>query len=303
MDNNKHSENLILIRQVFWFFSCWFGGAILAALLVQLISNALGIGNLQQLIGKIREGQFTEHINSVKIISLAGHFASYTVPALAFAYLLKNRDFYKLLQLHKNPGVISPILIIVIMVSVYPAALWLAYFNINLLPAQIVAEDTLIFEQRLMQMNSTADLILNILLLGVVAGIGEELLFRGIIQRFAAQYSKNLHLAVWATALIFSIIHFQPEGFVPRFLMGALLGYLMVWTGSIWSAIIGHITFNSVQVLIFYYFVDVSKLGSVYQKPDFSPLFSILLLGIFIFACFVLWKINRKNTLSIAPIE
>jgi hypothetical protein len=162
----------------------------------------------------------------------------------------------------------------------------------------MIAKDTLLFQQRLMQMNSPTDLLLNIVLLGLVAGIGEELLYRGVIQRLIGNYAKNMHLAVWATALFFSITHFQPEGLLPRFLMGAFLGYLCVWTGSLWSSIIAHISFNSIQVFIFYCFIDSEKIGSIYQKPDFSLLLTIILMGIFIFASFLIWKINRKRQLN-----
>jgi membrane protease YdiL (CAAX protease family) len=136
------------------------------------------------------------------------------------------------------------------------------------------------------------------MLLGLVAGIGEELLYRGVIQRLIGNYAKNMHLAVWATALVFSITHFQPEGLLPRFLMGAFLGYLCVWTGSLWSSIIAHISFNSIQVFIFYNFIDSEKIGSIYQKPDFSILLTIILTGIFIFASFLIWKINIKRQLN-----
>jgi membrane protease YdiL (CAAX protease family) len=240
-----------------------------------------------------------EHINNIKIISIISHLAAYSIPAIVFANIISGKNFHRFLKLDKNPGWVNIPLIIVAIFAIYPTALWIAYLNIQLLPANMIAEDTLIFQQRLMQMNNPSDLMLNILLVGFVASIGEELLFRGIIQRFFARYSNNLHLAIWATALLFSLTHFQPEGFIPRFLMGALLGYFFVWTGSLWASILAHFCFNSMQVLIFYFFVDSKKIASIYQKPDFSLLLSIILTGIFIFACYILWKINRDRQLKI----
>ena len=292
-------DKLLRLRQTFWFFSCWFGATILGAFLMQITASALGIGNWQHLISKIKEGEFLEHINSIKIISIIGHLSAYTLPAIVFAIIVKGKRFYSLLRLDKNPGLINIPLILIAIIAVYPAALWIAYLNINILPEGMIAEDTLMFEQRLMQMNSQTDLLLNILLLGFVAGVGEELLYRGVIQRLILQYNNNFHLAVWSTALLFSLTHFQPEGLLPRFLMGAFLGYLFVWTGSLWASIMAHICFNSIQVIIFYYFVDHNKIGSIYQKPDFSPILSVFLLGIFIFASFLIWKINKRKQLKI----
>lgn len=291
-------DKLLRLRQTFWFFSCWFGGTILGALLMQLCASAFGIGNWQQLISKISDGESLEHINSIKIISIIGHLAAYSLSAIVFAVIIKGKKFYSLLLLDKNPGLLTIPLILLAIIAAYPTALWIAYLNINLLPANMIAEDTLLFQQRLMQMNSLTDLLLNIMLLGLVAGIGEELLYRGVIQRLIGNYAKNMHLAVWATALVFSITHFQPEGLLPRFLMGAFLGYLCVWTGSLWSSIIAHISFNSIQVFIFYNFIDSEKIGSIYQKPDFSILLTIILTGIFIFASFLIWKINIKRQLN-----
>jgi len=267
-------------------------------LMMQTIAASLGVGDFTHLLTKIKEGEFLEHINTVKIVSMVGHFCSYTVSTIAFAYLIYRQAFPKYLLLTKSPGILNIPLIIISLIAVYPIALWIAYLNINLLPEHLVAEDTLLFEQRLMQMNSVGDLLLNLLLLGFIAGIGEELLFRGVLQRFIAQYSKNLHIAVWGSAMLFSLIHFQPEGFVPRFLLGVLLGYIFVWTGSLWASIIGHVTFNSAQVLLFYYVVDIRKMESVYQKPDFSIAFTLLSSLIFIFACFLLWKLNKERALK-----
>jgi membrane protease YdiL (CAAX protease family) len=292
-------NKLLVLLETFWLFCCWFGGALLGAMLMQLTASAFGIGNWQNLISEIKAGAALEHINTIKIISIVGHLSAYSLPALVFALIIKGKKFHSLLLLDKNPGFRNIPLIIIAILCVYPAVLWIAYLNINLLPAHMIAKDTLIFEQRLMQMNSPTDLLLNIVLLGLVAGVGEELLYRGAIQQLFARFGRNIHLAVWATALLFSITHFQPEGLIPRMLMGAFLGYLCFWTGSLWSSIIAHISFNSVQVLIFYYVVDAEKLSSIYQKPDFSFLLTIILIGIFIFVSFLIWKINKGRQLKL----
>jgi len=292
-------DKLLVLLETFWLFCCWFVGALLGAMLMQLTASAFGIGNWQNLISEIKAGAALEHINTIKIISIVGHLTAYSLPALVFALIIKGKKFHSLLLLDKNPGFRNIPLIIIAILCVYPAILWIAYFNINLLPAHMIAKDTLIFEQRLMQMNSPTDLLLNIVLLGLVAGVGEELLYRGAIQQLFVRFGRNIHLAVWSTALLFSITHFQPEGLIPRMLMGAFLGYLCFWTGSLWSSIIAHISFNSLQVLIFYYFIDAEKLSSIYQQPDFSFLLTIILIGIFIFVSFLIWKINKGRQLKL----
>lgn len=292
-------RNLLALLQTFWLFCCWFVAALMGSILMNSTAAVLGIQNWQELLEKIKAGEALEQINTIKIISLVGHLTAYTLPAIVFSIIIKGTKFFNFLYLDKIPGFGSLILIFIAIICVYPAALWIAYLNINLLPENMIAKDTLLFEQRLMQMSSPTDLIMNILLLGFVAGIGEELLYRGALQQTLVRLVGNIHLAVWATAILFSITHFQPEGLVPRILMGAFLGYLFIWTASLWSSVIAHICFNSLQVLIFYFFVDAEKMGSIYQKPDFSIILTIILLGLFIFASFMIWKNNKGRQLKL----
>jgi hypothetical protein len=71
-----------------------------------------------------------------------------------------------------------------------------------------------------------------------------------------------------------------------------------VWTGSLWASVSGHITFNSLQVLLFYLVGDTKEVANTYQKPDFPVWLSIIFAGIFIFVVFLLQKINNKNFLN-----
>lgn len=97
---------------------------------------------------------------------------------------------------------------------------------------------------------SFAGLIGAILLVGIVTGIGEEMFFRGALQPVLARCFMSRHAAIWATAFIFSAIHLQIFGFVPRLLMGAMFGYLAVWSGSIWLPAMAHALNNSIVVTV-----------------------------------------------------
>ncbi len=92
-------------------------------------------------------------------------------------------------------------------------------------------------------------LLFNIVVLAIIPAIGEEMTFRCVLQSF---FHRNRHLAVWMTAFIFSFIHFQFYGFIPRMLLGALLGYALVWTDNLIYSITMHATNNMMAVLLFY---------------------------------------------------
>lgn len=90
---------------------------------------------------------------------------------------------------------------------------------------------------------------LNILVIGILTGIGEEFFFRGALQRGLNWCGINPHIAIWTSAFIFSAVHFQFYGFVPRLLLGAFFGYLYWWSGNIWVNSFAHALNNSLVII------------------------------------------------------
>ncbi len=116
--------------------------------------------------------------------------------------------------------------------------------------------------EQFLQVDNIRGLLLNLGLMALLPAIGEELTFRGVLQnliapnacRTPAQGCPNCrtHIAIWITAAIFSFVHFQFYGFVPRMLMGAMFGYMLVCTGSLWVPMLMHFTNNATAVLSYY---------------------------------------------------
>ncbi|NNF01654.1 MAG: CPBP family intramembrane metalloprotease, partial [Bacteroidia bacterium] len=95
-------------------------------------------------------------------------------------------------------------------------------------------------------------LLLNLIMIAIIPAIGEELLFRGIIQRWLGSWLENIHVSIIITAAIFSAVHFQFYGFIPRMVFGILFGYMYYWSGSLWLPIVAHLVNNSTAVLLAY---------------------------------------------------
>ena len=116
-------------------------------------------------------------------------------------------------------------------------------------------------------------LITAILIMAIVPGIVEELFFRGIVQRQLQDILKNSHYAILISAFLFSFFHFQFYGFIPRFILGGLLGYIFVWSGNIWYSCTAHVANNLIGVL-----------GSYFLAPQFlNPVDGGFALIVFIF--------------------
>ena len=107
--------------------------------------------------------------------------------------------------------------------------------------------------------------ITNILIIGVMAGITEEFLFRGALLSIIRKKVKNPHAAIWIVAIIFSIIHFQFSGFIPRALLGAFFGYLILWTRNIWVPVFIHFLNNATFIIAY-------KTGLYQLSPDSAVL-------------------------------
>jgi len=102
------------------------------------------------------------------------------------------------------------------------------------------------------------DLVQNLIVVALMAALGEELLFRGVLQNVFEKKIRNQHIIIWTVAILFSAIHLQFYGFIPRMLMGAYFGYLLYYTRSIWAPILAHLTNNAFVILVTYKYPENS---------------------------------------------
>ena len=118
--------------------------------------------------------------------------------------------------------------------------------------ARTMEDQAQVLTKFLTRFNSTTRFLVGVLVIAVVPAISEELVFRGVIQRNLVQWFGSRHAGVWLAAAIFSAIHFQFFGFVPRFVLGLILGYLYEWSGNILVPMAAHFTQNAFQLLLLY---------------------------------------------------
>ena len=133
----------------------------------------------------------------------------------------------------------------------------------------------------------TGALLSNILIFAITPALMEELFFRGFMQR-ALGRNWNPHVAIWVTAFVFSLMHFQVYAFFPRMMLGAMLGYFLWISGSLWTSVIGHFCYNlfnilMVYVVVKYQVVDPDVLRTGGEMPEWWGLASLLAVGILFF--------------------
>ncbi|HVV55269.1 MAG TPA: CPBP family intramembrane glutamic endopeptidase [Mucilaginibacter sp.] len=122
----------------------------------------------------------------------------------------------------------------------------------------------------MMQMNSFGDMIYNLLFIGLLTAIVEEVMFRGCLQTVFVRWTKNKHAAIWITAILFSAFHMEFFGFLPRMFLGVLFGYFVAWSGSIWPAVWGHFVNNGTAVVMTYLY----QIKAIHLNPDEQQTFN-----------------------------
>ena len=184
----------------------------------------------------------------------------FIVPANAYSYLFSDNTF--VFFEFKKPSLVFLFFAALLWLFTLPIISFLADINNKIaFPtsfaglensfrlAEARAENATRF---LLNITSLSGLMVNLLVIAVVAAIAEELIFRGIIQKLLFEQSKNIHLAIWLTALVFSLFHLQFFAIIPRIVLGAALGYTFYWSKSIWVPIFFHFINNASIVFVSY---------------------------------------------------
>lgn len=141
-----------------------------------------------------------------------------------------------------------------------------------------------------LNMNNIGDLILNLFIVAIIPAVGEELLFRGVIQKELKRHMTNQHIAIWITAFVFSAVHLQIEGFPPKFILGLVLGYTYHYTKNIWYPILLHLFNNGSQLIALY--ISNEEISEIEMSEGTDIHWSIALLSL---ALSVLMYTTLKN--------
>ena len=156
----------------------------------------------------------------------------------------------------------SVLLVILLVLVFMPADAFVAEWNAHLkLPESLSAIEKLIREKEdtlekltkyLTDFKSLLELLLGFVVIALLPAVGEELVFRGLLQNILFRWTRNIHTAVWISAVLFSALHMQFYGFVPRLLLGAGFGYLYHWSGRLSISMLAHFVNNAFTLLMLY---------------------------------------------------
>ena len=277
----------------------------LAGLLVVVFIGVLaalpfaGLGVFDQLTGGA-----ADNLNMLRYLQILSHLGLFVVPGLVFAFLMDRKPL-DYLQGQRIPNAVNLLIPALIMTALVPVVHALMQLNQQLsLPEAMSSleqwmrqtEDAAeVMMERFLNVSGTRALLFNLLMIAVLPAIGEEFIFRGAVQRIFRQWTGNVHLAVFIAAFMFSAMHLQFYGFLPRLLLGLVLGYMFVMSKNIWVPVFAHFFNNAAAVIVYYiaYNTDVIS-PEVMTGSRFSFLIIALSVVVTSFLFFSMKRFDKK---------
>ena len=209
------------------------------------------------------------------------HPFTFLLPCLLFANLATPRPA-EYLALRRPANMAQLLAVVGLMLGYLALSLPLESYLVKYmhLPQSLrsAAEKLERMNQGIMKFKNPGDLLRLLLLVGVLVPIGEELMFRAMITRFTARFSRSIHLPIIVSSLAFGFVHENPYGLVFIIIAGFLLGHIVWRTGSLWCSILAHAVFNATQVIMAYYSPSgASETNS--SAPPYVALVGLLLMA------------------------
>lgn len=232
-------------------------------------------------------------ISALKLLQIIGALGTFVFSSLLLSRLYTG-TWLGYFRLGRGPGGKSVFLLMLVMVAALPFVNFLTDINLRLeLPFdgpedyfRRMEEQT----ERLMMTLIRADhvwaLLVNLFMIAIIPAVGEELVFRGLIQRHLTDLFRNGHVAIIVASMIFSLVHFQIYSFLPRFFLGIILGYAFYYGRTLWYPILAHLLNNTLGVLFYYFYMkeltgdSLEEIGTMEMMPATAFLSLLVVAGL-----------------------
>lgn len=287
------AKNLITLLVLL--ISCLFIGQIISAglLFAYYGSDAL---NLEKILSSKND-----NFNFIRIIQIVVSILCFGVPAILFS-LIKRNNFFGYAFNQPNSNIFLWVLVPLLVISIYPFLNFTYVLNKQSIFGQLMKdqqEQYRLFIDALLGSKSFLIFIFNFIMIALVPAIVEEWIFRGTLQKYLAE-KWNAHLAILISSIIFSLIHFEFSAFLPRIVLGMLLGYVFYFSKDIWLCIWMHLFNNGMEVTLMYIKNLRYTNQSLFEEPSMPT--HLELIGYstaFIVLMFIFYKLSDINKKTI----
>ena len=241
--------------QLLLFLGMAFGLFMISVMIgMSILSKITGISMFQLQDSKSWDLSNPAMLTFVRGMILQQFLFLFTIPSLLFGYFSDPQPM-RYLGLKAPSKHLYWILGLLLIIVAYPLVEFIGYINQKISLGETTNKWLKGMEEEaarqikfMLEKRTPGELFKNLIFISLFAGIGEELFFRGILQRLFIRMTQNPWMGIVLTAAIFSGIHFQFYGFFPRFLLGILLGAIYWYSGSLWTAILAHFLYDAAVV-------------------------------------------------------
>lgn len=281
-------------------FLCW----LLANGLVYLSFQSQGL-NFDGGFSFFNRDSPPEMRNFVRAALLVNHLLTFLVPALIVGWLFYRNRWQHEVGTRPAPALGVLALGILFTVAAFPLAQvvfqansWLAEQVGFLAPLIELENSTMGMLEGMLVMDSPWEMLFSVLVMAALPAVGEELVFRGFVQRLIGQWTGRPYVAILITSLLFGLVHFQVQRLLAIVLLGIVLGLLFYWTRSLWISIFAHFLFNGIQVVVAFFNQDkLAEMAASEGEPIPIAITLLSLVALF----FLAKKLNEVHVKSEPP--
>ncbi len=271
----------------------------LLGILVGVVIYGLNISDIGIIMSNTND---SEYIGFLKFYQSISQIGSFIAPSLLFAFMVSDSTSRYLL-IDKKPRLISVLIVMLVVFAILPFNSFLDELNRNMRFPDFLSgveqwmKDKEELASKLTELFIGADsiwgLLLNLFVVALIPAFAEEFLFRGVFLKIFNQWFRNIHVAVIVSAIVFSAFHLQFYGFLPRLMMGIILGYVFVLTTNLWVPVIMHFVNNAATVIV-YYLYEHDYINISAEKFGHTPN-TVYIIGSLLMTVWLLLMVYQKE--------
>jgi membrane protease YdiL (CAAX protease family) len=229
-----------------------------AFLIGLLLAGPLFGVQMKDIVSTLSDYSDAKTLRLLQYFQVIQSFGLFIIPSLLAGYFFE-RSSVRYLYIDRPSRWPVYVVTLVLMFAFLPFINWMVTVNSAMkLPdflkgveewMKIAEDEAATLTEAFMKMPDFGAFLFNLFMIAVLPAIGEEFMFRGLLQRLFKEWLGNVHVAIFLSAFLFSAMHFQFYGFFPRMILGIIFGYMFYWSGSLWVPVCAHFINNGAAVV------------------------------------------------------
>ncbi len=273
-----------LIFTLFIVFTCYLTVSLITTLIIIFVYHI----PFEELNLLLQEGPGDLHLSLLRVFQISQSIGLFIVPSIVLNHLIFQTGDGFLTSKAYNSFYSWWIVFFTLIFSIPVIHFFIVWNSSFVFPdrfsffeqmLQKMESERMMLTNRMTQNMSLSDYFINLFVIAILPAVGEEFFFRGVVQKVFIQWTGNNHFSILISAILFSSIHLQFYGFIPRLILGVYFGYLFLWSRNIWMPVWAHFLNNAMAVSIIFLSENIRMTIPGFFSQDTNPNPSVLILS------------------------